>query len=246
MTWKCALLDVPYGGAKRGVAIDPRHYSQAELERDTRRYTSEISSLIGTERDIPIDAVLEAYSEARRQGEDQRLRIEHAFVADVRQAPRIAALGIDVVANPGLAFHTGELFSSWRGEDQPHLRVLPVRTMIDSGVRVSFPSDHPCGDVNPFEIMATAVDRATFTGTPIDADEAVTPAEALRCFTINAAHAAGRGADEGSLETGKRANLLVLDRDPTTATAVGLRSTVVEQTWVDGQVVHELAPTTVP
>ncbi|HSX66452.1 Glu/Leu/Phe/Val dehydrogenase [Nocardioides sp.] len=53
MTWKCALLDVPYGGAKGGVRIDPREHSQAELERVTRRYTSEISPLIGPERDIP-------------------------------------------------------------------------------------------------------------------------------------------------------------------------------------------------
>lgn len=53
MTWKCALLDVPYGGAKGGVTIDPRRYSQRELERVTRRYTSEIISLIGPERDIP-------------------------------------------------------------------------------------------------------------------------------------------------------------------------------------------------
>ena len=53
MTWKCALVDVPYGGAKGGVRIDPRNYSQAELERVTRRYTSEISPLIGPERDIP-------------------------------------------------------------------------------------------------------------------------------------------------------------------------------------------------
>ena len=53
MTWKCALLDVPYGGAKGGVRIDPRSHSDAELERVTRRYTSEISPLIGPERDIP-------------------------------------------------------------------------------------------------------------------------------------------------------------------------------------------------
>lgn len=53
MTWKCALLDVPYGGAKGGVAIDPRHYSSAELERVTRRYTTEILPIIGPQRDIP-------------------------------------------------------------------------------------------------------------------------------------------------------------------------------------------------
>lgn len=53
MTWKCALLDVPYGGAKGGVVIDPRQYSTAELERVTRRYTSEIMPMIGPTRDIP-------------------------------------------------------------------------------------------------------------------------------------------------------------------------------------------------
>ena len=52
MTWKCAVVDVPYGGAKGGVAIDPRQFSSAELERVTRRYTSEIMPIIGPERDI--------------------------------------------------------------------------------------------------------------------------------------------------------------------------------------------------
>lgn len=53
MTWKCALLDVPYGGAKGGIAIDPRHYSTPELERVTRRFTSEILPMIGPQQDIP-------------------------------------------------------------------------------------------------------------------------------------------------------------------------------------------------
>ena len=53
MTWKCALLDVPYGGAKGGVRIDPRRYSPSELERVTRRYTSEILPVIGPDKDIP-------------------------------------------------------------------------------------------------------------------------------------------------------------------------------------------------
>jgi glutamate dehydrogenase (NAD(P)+) len=52
MTWKCAVVELPYGGAKGGVTIDPRLYSAAELERVTRRYTSEIMPMIGPERDI--------------------------------------------------------------------------------------------------------------------------------------------------------------------------------------------------
>ncbi|WP_221633974.1 Glu/Leu/Phe/Val family dehydrogenase [Nocardioides luti] len=53
MTWKCALMRLPYGGAKGGVTIDPTQYSSAELERVTRRYTSEILPVIGPTRDIP-------------------------------------------------------------------------------------------------------------------------------------------------------------------------------------------------
>jgi len=53
MTWKCALVDVPYGGGKGGVRFDPARYSAAELERVTRRYTSEIAPLIGPLKDIP-------------------------------------------------------------------------------------------------------------------------------------------------------------------------------------------------
>ncbi|PZR54422.1 glutamate dehydrogenase [Xylanimonas oleitrophica] len=52
MTWKCAIVDLPYGGAKGGVTIDPRDHSRAELERVTRRYTSEIMPMIGPDTDI--------------------------------------------------------------------------------------------------------------------------------------------------------------------------------------------------
>ena len=52
MTWKCAVVELPYGGAKGGVGINPHEYSQAELERVTRRYTSEIMPIIGPEHDI--------------------------------------------------------------------------------------------------------------------------------------------------------------------------------------------------
>ncbi|MGD0042291.1 MAG: Glu/Leu/Phe/Val dehydrogenase, partial [Isosphaeraceae bacterium] len=53
MTWKCAVTNIPYGGAKGGIICDPIHMSQKELERMTRRFASEISILIGPESDIP-------------------------------------------------------------------------------------------------------------------------------------------------------------------------------------------------
>jgi glutamate dehydrogenase/leucine dehydrogenase len=53
MTWKCAVVNIPYGGGKGGVTCDPKHMSQGELERMTRRYTSAILPLIGPQQDIP-------------------------------------------------------------------------------------------------------------------------------------------------------------------------------------------------
>jgi glutamate dehydrogenase (NAD(P)+) len=53
MTWKCAVANLPYGGAKGGVIVDPRTLSRSELERLTRRFAADIGTLIGPEQDIP-------------------------------------------------------------------------------------------------------------------------------------------------------------------------------------------------
>ena len=53
MTWKTALLEIPFGGAKGGVMVDPHQLSEAELNRLTRRYANSIQHIIGPQRDIP-------------------------------------------------------------------------------------------------------------------------------------------------------------------------------------------------
>jgi glutamate dehydrogenase (NAD(P)+) len=53
MTWKCAVVNIPFGGAKGGITVDPKRLSLSELERMTRRFAAEISVLIGPDRDIP-------------------------------------------------------------------------------------------------------------------------------------------------------------------------------------------------
>jgi len=53
MTWKCAVVNIPFGGGKGGIICDPREMSSSELERLTRRYTSDLMDFIGPERDVP-------------------------------------------------------------------------------------------------------------------------------------------------------------------------------------------------
>jgi len=53
MTWKCAVVNIPFGGAKGGIIVDPKKMSQAELEKMTRRYTAELIEFLGPEKDVP-------------------------------------------------------------------------------------------------------------------------------------------------------------------------------------------------
>ena len=53
MTWKCAVVNIPFGGAKGGIIVDPKKMSQSELEKMTRRYTAELIEFLGPEKDVP-------------------------------------------------------------------------------------------------------------------------------------------------------------------------------------------------
>jgi len=87
--------------------------------------------------------------------------------------------------------------------------------------------------------MWSAVTRTTLGGRVVEPEEAISADEALRGYTINAAHACGRADEEGSIEIGKRANLLVLDRDVVTCAPEQIRDLAVDATYVDGDLVHE-------
>src|SRR5436305_11560053 len=57
MTWKCAVVHIPFGGAKGGIIVDPKKMSQAELEKMTRGYTAELIEVLGPEKDVPAQGV---------------------------------------------------------------------------------------------------------------------------------------------------------------------------------------------
>ena len=87
MTWKCALVDIPYGGAKGGVRCEPSELSEAELERVTRRYASEIMPLIGPGRDVLAPDI----------GTSER---EMAWIMDTYNAAVGMTLGAPVTGKP--------------------------------------------------------------------------------------------------------------------------------------------------
>jgi glutamate dehydrogenase (NAD(P)+)/glutamate dehydrogenase (NADP+) len=87
MTWKCALLGIPYGGAKGGIAIDPKYYSVSELERITRRYTSELIKDIGPSVDIPAPDVGTSAREMAWMMDTYSMNVGHAVPGVVTGKP---------------------------------------------------------------------------------------------------------------------------------------------------------------
>jgi predicted amidohydrolase YtcJ len=91
--------------------------------------------------------------------------------------------------------------------------------------------------MSPLVCVQAAVTRMSMTDEVVDAAEAIDPIEGLRLYTSSAAVVEGR-SDVGSLEVGKRANLVVLEDDPTTVAPDTIGAIRVLQTWVDGVPVH--------
>ncbi|CDM93146.1 MAG: Glu/Leu/Phe/Val dehydrogenase [Limnospira sp. PMC 1291.21] len=87
MTWKCALLGIPYGGAKGGIAIDPAQYSVGELERLTRRYTSELIKDIGPAIDIPAPDIGTSSREMAWMMDTYSMNMGHAVLGVVTGKP---------------------------------------------------------------------------------------------------------------------------------------------------------------
>lgn len=87
MTWKCALLGIPYGGAKGGIALDPARYSVGELERITRRYTSELIKDIGPSVDIPAPDIGTSAREMAWMMDTYSMNVGHAVPGVVTGKP---------------------------------------------------------------------------------------------------------------------------------------------------------------
>jgi predicted amidohydrolase YtcJ len=170
-------------------------------------------------------------------GLDHRCRIEH-FGNEMYEASRldrlIAAGGIPA---PNPSFITAE-------PDDPAKRLPPevvkygMRTLLAAGARPPGNSDTAGAQpfaCNPWYTMHCMVNRQNKSGHVIDPGEALTVAEALRSFTVDAAYGCGMESDRGSLEPGKRADLAVLTEDPFAIPVSRLKGVTSELTVIAGQ-----------
>ncbi|MBX9688649.1 MAG: Glu/Leu/Phe/Val dehydrogenase [Candidatus Obscuribacterales bacterium] len=123
MTWKCAIMDLPFGGAHGGICLDPSSLSPQELERITRRYTSEIISLIGPDTDVPGPDLNTNQQTMAWMMDTYSVNVGHSVPSVVTGKPRSigGSLGLLEATGHGVAFCARKL-----AEHQNHASKSPT------------------------------------------------------------------------------------------------------------------------
>ena len=149
-------------------------------------------------------------------------RIEHCSECPPDVLRQVRRAGVAVSTQPAFVHHRGDRYLAGAPEDvQPWLYAM--RSLLDAGVPTAAGSDSPVVEPNPMVGVAAAVTRASRNGRLVAPGQAVTPMEALRAYTLEAARASGLGELAGSIEVGKLADFALLDADPTAVAAEDIR-----------------------
>jgi hypothetical protein len=192
--------------------------------------------------DRAIDMTLDALEEAinSRPWPGHRHRIEHAGYVLPRQLERMAKLKINVSASIGFCYPIGDSHIAALGPDRL-CGYYPMKSFRDHGVVAAGNSDG-FGENYALTGIYGCVTRKSSGGNILCKDEAVPIMDAIKAYTWNAAYLEGSEDTKGSIEPGKHADFVVLDRDITTADPEEIIETEVLMTVVGGDVVYERSP----
>ncbi len=175
---------------------------------------------------------------------DCRWRIEHAQVVDPADIRRLAPAGIIASMQP--THETSDrLMAEKRLGPNRLAGAYAWRSVVKSGAKLAFGSDFPVESPNPVPGLAAAISRQDINGQPPGGwipSERLTFEQALGAFTRGAAHASFAEDKIGSLESGKWADFIIVDRDPTRVDAQQLARTQVLETWIAGKKVWQRGP----
>jgi predicted amidohydrolase YtcJ len=213
-------------------------YAEPEaLLRDIRRLHRAGHQIhIHTNGDAGSDDALEAFETvlAEDSRDDHRHTLVHGQALRDDQLDRMARLGISVSLFSAHVYYWGDKHREVFLGPERAARIDPARSALDRGIRITIHNDAPVTPTRPLHLMWCAVERQTSSGQSLGPTERITPEEALRAHTIDAAWQVFQEAERGSIEPGKRADFTVLSEDPLT-TATPLKDLSVAETIILGE-----------
>ena len=150
-------------------------------------------------------------------------------------------LGAYCVSQPIFLYELGQNFRQYL-DPEDLANTYPYRSLLEAGVPLAFSSDAPVvRDFSPLMGLRNAVERRDRTGAPIAPDQSISTEAALRAYTLGAAEANGDATDRGSLEIGKRAELVWLSENPLSVAPERISELEVLGTWGD-KYISEFGP----
>jgi len=186
-----------------------------------------------------IGIALAAFEEINRETpvRDKRYVLEHCEFPTREQIALCARLGVAPTTSTNFIWGKGEEVYKRRLGDAYAKVAIPLRDWLDGGVPVSQSTDWGPHE-GLFTVWQSLARQAGLTGEMIGPEQRITREEALRCFTWNGAWALRMEHEIGSLEPGKRADMVMLEGDPMTCAEEAIKDLKVEMTMLDGVVVH--------
>jgi hypothetical protein len=216
------------------VLIPPKELERLLAEARDARFQACVHAIGDRANTLALDA-MEKVGVAGR-----RFRVEHAQILTADDLPRFARLG--VIPSMQQTHCTSDM--RWAGERLGPDRLPGAyawRSLLDTGTIIAGGSDFPVEDPNPFHGLHAAITRRPLAGDHAgwQPEQRMTRVEALRSFTSWNAWAAGQEGELGSLERGKRADLVVLSDDVLTCDETRIKDVVPVMSMVGGEIVRE-------
>ncbi len=190
--------------------------------------------------DRAIDIVLDAIEKALRErpDPDHRMSIEHCSLPTLEAIDRMKRLGVLPSSSAGFIYELGPAHLLGIGPERLK-RYFPHRTYLEKGILSVGNSDWFVTSGNIAQQIYGVVTRKGYTGEVIGPEQAISVKDALRLYTINGAYASFEENHKGSIEPGKLADMVVLDRDIFTLPADEIKEVKVETTIVGGEIVYQ-------
>jgi predicted amidohydrolase YtcJ len=221
---------------------DPDQYRNTIAELDARGLQV-FTHAIG---DRGVRLALDAYQNAASANHtrDARHRVEHIETIAADDIDRFGKLGVIASMQPLHSYPDDDTLNVWARNIGPEraARAWVWNTIERNGGRLAFGSDWPVVTVNPWPGVETALTRQTDAGEPAGGfvpKERLSLESTIRAYTLGAAFAGHREANEGSLESGKLADLIIVDRDLFKIEPSEIGKTEVLLTMVGGKIVYE-------
>jgi hypothetical protein len=245
-----AFLTRPYLHPPAGQSQDYRGYPillQEELDfwLDAA-YANDVQVIAHCNGDAAADMMIEAVDKAQRKHGKKDLRpvMAHAHTVRADQLDLMKKLGIVPSFFSSHTFYWGDWhISETLGADRAR-HISPLRSALKRGMKFANHTDAPVTPPDQLMVIHSAVNRTSRSGVIVGPEERISPMDALKAVTIWGAYLYFEENEKGSIEPGKRADLVVLSANPLTVDDAAIKSIKILQTIKDGKTIYDAAAKT--